>query len=89
MGAIKRYWDALGAEPKAAIKKVIRFQIVLFVISLIVCGFLLYAALSSIEGEDVLGAFRVLGVMGLVLVVALCFGVYGFVLVFRAHRAVK
>ena len=47
MSSVKRYWRALGDAPRAAIKKVIRFQIVLFLATTVVFGLLAYSVLHG------------------------------------------
>ena len=89
MDAVKRYWHALGEAPRAAIRKCLRFEIILSVVVTIICLIAACIAFDAIRREDMLGAFQAVGFMFLILVVSLGFVIYGYVLVYRAHRAVK
>lgn len=89
MSSVKRYWRALGDAPRAAIKKVIRFQIVLFLATTVVFGLLAYSVLHGAGADDPVGALSLVSFTRLLVVVVLGFCIYGLVLVSRAHRAVK
>lgn len=89
MEAIKRYWRALGEAPRAAIFKCLRFELVLSVVVTIICVIATCIAFDALEREDILGAFQVLGFLVLLLIVSLICVIYGYVLVYRAYRAVK
>ncbi|MDM8301207.1 hypothetical protein [Collinsella tanakaei] len=89
MDTIKRYWHALGDAPRKAIIKCFRVELIFTV----VCYVMLAAVwlwMRSLEGAEpglwVLDAFGYIGVLFIFLLV---YVVYSYVLIFRAHRAIK
>lgn len=89
MRNLSQYWHALGDKPKAAIRKTTVFLLAFAIVLTILEVILVLVVGSFAASGNTQGALGTLGGMYLTLFIAFAGVIYGYVLVYRAHKAAK